>query len=67
MGSVIPDEVVDEFAVSAPLESLGEAIRTKYQGRLDRVGLYFSNIPGQPPLVEVTDDEWAAIVAGIRG
>ncbi|MGI9609109.1 MAG: TIGR03617 family F420-dependent LLM class oxidoreductase [Acidimicrobiia bacterium] len=67
MGEVIPDEIVDELAVTAPLESLGQAVREKYEGALDRVGFYFSNIPGQSPLVDPTDEEWSALVAGVRG
>ena len=67
MGEVVPDEVVDEIAVTAPLDSLGQAVRQKYDGRLDRVGFYFSNIPGQPPLVDPTDEEWAVLVSGVRG
>ncbi len=67
MGNVIPDEVVDELAVTAPLDSLGEALRDKYEGRLDRVGFYFSTIPGQPPLIDLTDEEWASLLAGVRG
>lgn len=67
MGELIPDEVVDEVAVTAPLESLGAAVRTKYDGHLDRVGFYFSDLPSQPPLVTPSDEEWAALVAGVHG
>jgi probable F420-dependent oxidoreductase len=67
MGEMIPDEVVDEVAVTAPLESLGAAVRTKYEGHLDRVGFYFSDLPSQPPLVTLTDEDWAALVAGAHG
>jgi len=67
MGETIPDEVVDEVAVTAPLDSLGAAVRAKYEGHLDRVGLYFSDLPGQPPLVTINDDEWATLVAGVHG
>lgn len=67
MGAVVPDEVVDEVTVTAPLETLGAAVRTKYDGILDRVGFYFSDAPGQPPIVEVTDEEWAMLIAGVHG
>lgn len=67
MGQVIPDEVVDELAVTAPLDSLGEAVREKYEGRLDRVGFYFSDVGGQSTVVDFSDDEWAKLVAGVHG
>ena len=66
MGELIPDEVVDQVAVTAPLDSLGSAVRAKYEGRLDRVGFYFPDLPGQPPLVDLTDEEWAGLVAGVH-
>ena len=43
MGEVMPDEVVDEVTVTAPLDTLGAAVRAKYDGHLDRVGFYFSD------------------------
>jgi probable F420-dependent oxidoreductase len=67
MGEMIPDEVVDEVAVTAPLDTLGAAVRAKYEGHLDRVGFYFSDLPGQPPLVPLADDDWAGLVAGVHG
>lgn len=67
MGEVIPDEMVDEFAVTAPLDQLGKAVRMRYEGLVHRVGFYFSIIPGQPPVVDPTPEEWAALVAGVRG
>jgi probable F420-dependent oxidoreductase len=69
MGAVVPDEVVEEVTVSAPLDSLGAAVRDKYHGRLDRVGFYFSDavLPGHPPIVSLTDEDWAGLVAGVHG
>ncbi|HLT97461.1 MAG TPA: TIGR03617 family F420-dependent LLM class oxidoreductase [Acidimicrobiia bacterium] len=40
MASVIPDDVVHEIGVVAPIDRLGEAIRRRYGDRLQRVGLY---------------------------
>jgi probable F420-dependent oxidoreductase len=67
MGEVVPDEVVDEVAVTAPLESLGRAVRERYEGYVDRVGFYFSDVQMQAPVLTLTDEEWAALVAGVRG
>ncbi|MBT8193543.1 MAG: TIGR03617 family F420-dependent LLM class oxidoreductase [Acidimicrobiia bacterium] len=69
MGNVVPDEVVDEVTVTAPLDTLGAAVRTKYDGRFDRVGFYFSDavLPGHPPIVSINDEEWSALVAGVHG
>ncbi len=68
MGDLIPDEVVDEVAVTAPLATLGEAVRAKYDGLVDRVGFYFSEVQlGGPPLLNVSDEEWARLVAGVHG
>ncbi len=69
MGDLISDEVVDEVAVTAPLDSLGTALRSKYQGRIDRLGFYFSDqhLPGHPRLSTITDAEWATLVAGVHG
>ena len=33
MAEVVPDEVVDEVTVTAPLDTLGAAVRAKYDGR----------------------------------
>jgi hypothetical protein len=49
------------------LDTLGAAVRAKYEGHLDRVGFYFSDLPGQPPLVPLDDGDWAALVAGVHG
>ncbi len=69
MGNVIPEEVVDEVTVTAPLDELGKAVRAKYEGQLDRVGFYFSDqyLPGHPPIVTLADSDWAALVEGVHG
>ena len=65
MGEVVPDEVVDEVAVTAPLESLGRAVRERYDGLVDRLGFYFSDV--RAPVLTLSDEEWAALVAGVHG
>lgn len=67
MGEVITDEVLDELCVTAPLDELGSAVRDKYGERVDRMGIYFTEIPNQPPILTLSDEEWAALVAGIHG
>ena len=63
MADVVPDEAVDEVAVEAPIDRLGEAVRARYEGVLDRVGIYTLG----DALSAVTDDEWATIVAALKG
>ena len=69
MGEVVPDDVVDEVCVTAPLGELGAAVRAKYQGSVDRLGFYFSDaiLPEYPPVFTLTDEEWASLVAGVHG
>lgn len=62
MADVVPDEVVAEVAVEAPIERLGEAVRDRYDGLLDRVGFYA--LEGATP--PVGDDSWAQVVAAAR-
>ena len=40
MAAIIPDEMVAEVAVVAPLDKLGAAIRARYGDRVQRVGYY---------------------------
>ena len=40
MTALISDEMLDTFAVSAPLAELAEPLRARYAGLLDRVALY---------------------------
>ncbi len=61
MADVIPDEVVHEVGVVAPIDELGTAMKTKYGDRLQRVGYY--TLGGEAAL---TDDEWAAVIAQTR-
>ena len=63
MAELIPDEVVAEVAVEAPVDQLGSAIRARYEGVLDRVGCY--SMGGA--ISSITDEEWATVLAQVRG
>ena len=63
MAEVIPDEVVAEVAVEASVDRLGDAVRARYEGLLDRVGFY---ILGQD-MAAIPDDTLARAVAAARG
>ncbi len=41
MGDLIPDDLLHEVAVVAPIDELASAVRARYDGLLDRVGYYF--------------------------
>jgi probable F420-dependent oxidoreductase len=60
MGALITDDMLEIFAVKAPLERLGQAIRERYDGVLDRVFGYLPFVPGQ------LDDAWRQIAADVR-
>ena len=62
MADVIPDEVLAEVAVEAPIDQLGAAVRSRYEGLLHRVGFYA--VDGVTP--DLTDQEWADLVADTR-
>lgn len=40
MAGVIPDEVVEEVGIVAPIDRAGAAIRERYDGRVQRIGFY---------------------------
>ncbi|MXY74139.1 MAG: TIGR03617 family F420-dependent LLM class oxidoreductase [Acidimicrobiia bacterium] len=61
MADVIPDEVVREVAVVAPVSELAERIVSRYSGRLRRVGIY--SMAGDAIL---TEEEWTRLAAEIR-
>ena len=63
MADLIPDEVVAEIAVEAPVDRLGSAIRARYEGLADRVGCYSAG----SALPAIADEEWDTILAQIRG
>jgi probable F420-dependent oxidoreductase len=59
MGELITDEMLSVFAVEAPLDQIGPALRARYAGTLDRV---FSYLPYQPGEL---DGAWRDAVAAI--
>lgn len=61
MSALITDEMLDVFTVQAPLDQLGQALRARYTGVLDRVFSYVPYTPG--PL----DAVWRDIVAAVQG
>lgn len=61
MSGLVTDEMVDAMAVVAPVDELGDRLRDRYDGVLDRIGIY----PGEP--LGLTDDEESSLVASIRG
>lgn len=62
MAEVISDEVLDDVAVVAPLDELGDAVRRRYGDRLDRIGFY--NVG--PGFANLTPDEWGSLVERVR-
>jgi probable F420-dependent oxidoreductase len=61
MPALIDDEMLETFAVVAPRERLGAALRERYEGLADRVAMYtpFDLSDGSEP--------WAAVIAAFRG
>ncbi len=45
MGDLISDDMLEEFAVVAPVDELAHAVWARYDGLLDRVGYYFAFVP----------------------
>jgi probable F420-dependent oxidoreductase len=61
MAALVPDEVVDEVAVVAPVDQVGSAIKARYGDRLARVGYY--TLAGG---VSLSDGDLSGIVADTR-
>lgn len=60
MGAHVPDALLSEIVVFAPSATLGETLRQRYAGVLDRVSLY-STMGG-----EGSFSRWPELVAGIH-
>jgi probable F420-dependent oxidoreductase len=60
MSALITDDMLAVFAVEAPLDRIGAALRQRYQGVLDRVFSYMPYLPGE------LDDVWRAVVAAVQ-
>jgi len=61
MADLITDEMLAEFAVIGRRDEIGPLLARKYEGLLDRVGLYLPFSPG------TDDDWWQQIVRSIKG
>jgi hypothetical protein len=62
MAALISDEMLAAFAVEgATLADAAQAVRTRYEGLLDRAAFYHSFVPGE------RDAEWEAAVAVFHG
>jgi probable F420-dependent oxidoreductase len=60
MSALISDQMLEVFAVQAPLDQLGHALRARYQGVLDRVACYMPFIPGE------WDEIWRSAAAAVQ-
>lgn len=47
MAEIITDEMLEEFAVIAPIEDLAGALKTRYRDIADRITIYAPFIPGE--------------------
>ncbi|GIU91777.1 MAG: LLM class F420-dependent oxidoreductase [Acidimicrobiia bacterium] len=61
MTRLVPDEMVEAAAVIAPPDELGEAIKNRYDGRVQRVGYYLMMGEGI-----FDDDLWERVVASTK-
>jgi probable F420-dependent oxidoreductase len=59
MGSLISDEMLAAFAVEAPLDQIGHALRQRYDGVLDHVCAYMPYAPSD------LDPKWCAAAQAI--
>lgn len=59
MPALISEEVLSTFAIDAPPERVGPAIRQRFGGLLDRVTLYMPFVPGQ------ADEFWKGLVGAL--
>jgi probable F420-dependent oxidoreductase len=60
MAAEITDDMLDVFAVAAPRNELGERLRARYEGLLDRVALY------EPFTLPEDDRPWRTLVEGVH-
>ncbi len=60
MPALVTDEIVDTIAVGGPLGELGQPLRERYAGLLDRATPYRAFVPGE------NDAGWRALVESIH-
>jgi probable F420-dependent oxidoreductase len=59
MPALINDEMLAEFALITTPRDLPSALQERYQGRVDRIGLYIPFVPGE------RDEFWKALLHGV--
>lgn len=59
MPALVNDEMLDAFAIEAPPERLGRALRQRWQGLLGRMFLYVPFVPGEQ------DEFWRTLVSQV--
>jgi hypothetical protein len=60
MPALVTPEMEAAFAVEADPDDIGRALRARYNGLLDRIGLYMPFVPGQ------MDGFWRKLAADLR-
>jgi probable F420-dependent oxidoreductase len=58
MGELIPDEVLEAFAIVCPLEKVAAEVRSRYEGLVDRFSFYAP--------YKVDPDTWKGVLAGFH-
>jgi probable F420-dependent oxidoreductase len=58
MGGLIDDEMLEAFAVVAPVDEVGTALRARWGGLLHRLSFY--------AFADLSTDEWAEVVAQVK-
>jgi hypothetical protein len=59
MAGLVSDEILNECSVIAPAGRLLAALSERYQGMVDRLGIYIPFRPGE------RDDFWKLILKGL--
>jgi hypothetical protein len=59
MAGLISDDMLHAFAVVAPPSDLPSALIERYQGLVDRLGLYLPYVPGEK------DEFWKNLLLGL--
>ena len=61
MGALVGEDLLAAFAVEAPPDELGAAVRDRYGGLVDRVSFYLPFVPGE------RDTFWGATLRAVAG
>ncbi len=60
MPSLISDEMLEAYAVIAPLDELAASLHARYGDLIDRLTLYFPYRPGE------RDDFWRRLITDLQ-